>query len=250
MPAVYVCGEVTSALDIAHGFVAEGCLPVWAGVLARNQTQGRGQIRREWFSPPGNLYAALRLPGTEYFTHAPGAPLVGALLVRAFARLGISLSFKWPNAALLMRKDGGWGKVAGILLEERAGALIAGIGVNLSAIPSSELLREGGMPAACLYGTEKTPSEYTIFLLWHRLVDSLLFCYHEWIQFDDETRHRAVERDLVWKDEKVVLDDGQRHQGRLLGLGANGGIRLLIGDREKEFVGGALLGPARYFQAC
>ena len=62
MPEVYELDTVTSVLD-------EVRKPEWAhklndfdSIIARRQTAGRGQYRRSWDSPEGNIFAALRLP--------------------------------------------------------------------------------------------------------------------------------------------------------------------------------------------
>ena len=64
---VHNTGTVPSVLDTAWQAVAEGRLNVFDSILAAAQTAGRGQYRRNWHSPEGNLYAALRLPGTPPF---------------------------------------------------------------------------------------------------------------------------------------------------------------------------------------
>lgn len=46
-------------------------------VLALSQRSGRGQLGRNWVSPEGNVYAALRLPQSHPFTGTAAAPAVG-----------------------------------------------------------------------------------------------------------------------------------------------------------------------------
>jgi BirA family biotin operon repressor/biotin-[acetyl-CoA-carboxylase] ligase len=250
MPAnpLYLCGTVDSVLDLAHAFAAEACLPVWGGVLADSQRRGRGQLRREWSSPPGNIYAALRLPCTKPFASNAAALVVGTLLAEAFEQWGIHLLLKWPNDLLLCPSAGNGthkafpiGKTGGILLEERAGALIAGIGINVASAPSSGHIREGGLPAACLNDLPHVSIRGwdVLMNMWSCLVDSFMSCYYR-AKLGDSVWLASAERRLVWKGERVLLDDGAHHRGILLGLAASGGVRLVCGGIEKEFLSGNL----------
>jgi hypothetical protein len=69
-------------------------------------------------------------------------------------------------------------------------------------------------------------------------VDSFIICYHQWERLENNAWPARAERHLVWKGEQVLLDDGKRHQGVLLGLAASGGVRLLCDGAEKEFLSG------------
>jgi len=245
---LYLCGIVDSVLDLAHAFVAECCLPVWGGVLADSQRCGRGQQRREWASPSGNIYAALRLPLTKPFASGAAALVVGALFAEAFAQQNIQLLLKWPNDLLLCSPSGNearhaWtiGKVGGILLEERAGALIAGIGINVVSAPSRGDIRAGGLPAACLNDCShiNIQSKDALLDLWSCLVGSFIFCYRHWIRLGDTAWLTSAEQRLAWKGERVLLDDGERREeGVLSGLAASGGVRLVCNGVEKEFMHG------------
>ncbi len=239
---VYYRADTTSVLDAAHALAAERTLPIWGSVVARSQSRGRGQLRRNWVSPPGNLYAALRLPLSGVFAGGAASCAAAALLAEALGEWGAAVVIKWPNDLLLAAPEaaGGWGKVGGILLEERAGALIAGIGLNLASAPEFEQLREGGLPALCLCGRTRA-GDLPPLLLWLRLVESFVFCYQMWRTFDTASLRDALERRLAWKGRRVLLDDGrERHTGRLLGPASGGGLRLQCGAEERIFESGAL----------
>ena len=250
MPAhpLYLCGAVDSVLDLAHAFTAESCLPVWGGVLAGSQRCGRGQLRRKWSSPPGNIYAALRLPFTQPFASSAASLAVGTLLAEAFAQQGIHLLLKWPNDLLLCSSSGGGtqelpvSKVGGILLEERAGAMIAGIGINVASAPSCGHIREGGLPAACLNDLPHVDiqGQDALLGLWSRIVDSFISCYRQWEESGNTAWLASAEQRLVWKGEHVWLDDGECRLGVLAGLTASGGVRLVCDGVENEFLNGNL----------
>ena len=255
MPAhpLHLCGVVDSVLDLAHAFTAESCLPVWGCVLADSQRHGRGQLRRQWSSPPGNIYAALRLPLTRLFASSAASLAVGTLLAEAFALQGVRLLLKWPNDLLLCSPSGNGtrslpvGKVGGILLEERAGALIAGIGINVASAPSCGHIRAGGMPAACLNDLPQVNihGKGPLLELWSCLVDSFISCYRQWEDPGNSAWLASAERHLAWKGEDVLLDDGQCRRGMLLGLAVSGGVRLVCDGVEEEFVNGSL-SPAHW----
>ena len=106
--------------------------------VAGQQTAGRGRQGRHWSSPPGNLYASLRLVDPCEPRHAAKLGFVaGVSLVKAIhlaaPQLKGSVRLKWPNDVLL---DGA--KLAGILLEAQTGAHLSvaiGMGLNLAFHP-------------------------------------------------------------------------------------------------------------------
>ena len=80
-PEVWRFGEVSSALDVGHTLARRGLLAPWQSVLVSSQRQGRGQLRRNWVSPAGNIYAALRLPMQEPFAGSAASTVTGAMPV-------------------------------------------------------------------------------------------------------------------------------------------------------------------------
>lgn len=167
LPApLFITDTASSSLDVAHFLIKNiknknintllgnknsHTIPPFTSILCRNQTQGRGQLRRNWVSPSGNIYAALFLPNISPFSTESAAPALGALLVHALRSLGFLVELKWPND-IIQKKQGKYEKVAGILLEERQNTLVAGIGINIQKAPPSHDLREDFfMEAGTLY---------------------------------------------------------------------------------------------------
>ena len=101
-------------------------------ILAEEQTAGRGRWGRTWAAPAGSaiLMSVLLFPpeglGDPAWLTAWGAVAV-AEVVEAWTGLGARI--KWPNDVRV-----GGRKVAGILVERGAGAVV-GIGLNASAGP-------------------------------------------------------------------------------------------------------------------
>lgn len=215
-------GHCESSLDVAWAFADAVGLPPFASVLAVSQDKGRGQMRRGWFSPPGNLYAALSWPADTGDLAAMAPVLVGVCLTEALDRRGFSACVKWPNDVLL-----GDRKVGGILLEERGGSVLAGIGLNLSSAPGeTELRRDHAVPAAALSAFGEVPGAVT---LWTELVKSVQTCYRLCVALSG-SRELALfaGRHLAWIGREVLVrenaSDGYR--ARIVGLAEDGGLRL------------------------
>jgi BirA family transcriptional regulator, biotin operon repressor / biotin---[acetyl-CoA-carboxylase] ligase len=117
--------------------------PLW--VTAVTQTRGRGRHGREWFSPPGNLYASLGIMEPAPVDRAPELAFVAALavcdaVVAEAPMLAPQLALKWPNDLLLADQ-----KCAGILIEgeqqfdrenrPEGFKVVIGIGVNCMSHP-------------------------------------------------------------------------------------------------------------------
>lgn len=236
-PEIFPFAEVPSCLDTAFELAGAGRLKVWDSVLAASQTAGRGQLRRHWHSPPGNIYAALRLPVSPPFDGGAAAAAVGVLAAEALGALGWQAAIKWPND-LVLGADAAPRKVAGILLEERGGVLLAGIGVNVALRPPDSLLRaDAALGATCLAERGETPPAPE---LWERLVSHMVSAYTDARIFARTWRERA-EALLLWRGRAVVVVDGQAAvRGRLAGLWPSGALHLETAGEALECTGGSL----------
>lgn len=238
---VYLCDEVTSTFAVARALAQDGRLPAWGAVLAACQTAGRGQYGRQWQSPRGNLYVTFRLPDAPLFHTGASALVTGIMLAMAFSRLGYPLRLKWPNDLL----NGDQAKAAGILLEDRGGVLLAGVGVNLRMLPEAEeLRRERAAPAGLLLGSDGKPCPLAPLALWQALVDEMISVYKlTFAEAKAETLPGLADPFLAWRGEAVTVSDtdGTVKSGKLGGVGPAGGLFLLTSDgRSKELFRGSL----------
>ena len=233
---VVVCGQCTSGLDVARCLSDEGALPCWGGVLAVSQTAGRGQLRRHWMSPLGNLYASWRWPALNRIWD-PLAPLAaGGLVAEALAEWGSEVRIKWPND--LLSYDGR--KVGGILVEERGGDLLVGIGLNLVSAPQDRDIRESWSPrAACLSPLGDTVSA---ILLWRGLVERARNWYDTEACSDDSLRFRTgLQRRLVWLGRRVRVRGARGEYLAIpVGLSEDGGLILNRSGREEILYSGSI----------
>src|SRR5215469_9764608 len=112
--------------------------PEGAVLVAEAQTSGRGRQGRSWQSQPGAAltFSLLVRPVTVPQSAMGWLPLLtGVATATAVRRVtGLQAGLKWPNDVLI-----GDGKLAGILAEQSAGAVIVGTGLNvlgrLDALP-------------------------------------------------------------------------------------------------------------------
>lgn len=125
--------EVLSSAGSTNALVAERARagePHGLVVVAEEQTAGRGRLDRSWQSPPraGLTFSVLLRPALE--PHRLGwVPLWGGLAVARAVReqTGVEAVVKWPND---VQVDGR--KLAGLLAESVAGAVVLGIGLNVT----------------------------------------------------------------------------------------------------------------------
>jgi BirA family biotin operon repressor/biotin-[acetyl-CoA-carboxylase] ligase len=102
-------------------------------IAALSQSQGKGRLGREWYSPEGGLWLSLILRPRIPIKDLPKIGLLCALAaVDTFKNFSVKASIKWPNDIIVNGK-----KIAGILLEasgepDRIDYLIVSIGINLN----------------------------------------------------------------------------------------------------------------------
>jgi BirA family biotin operon repressor/biotin-[acetyl-CoA-carboxylase] ligase len=225
----------TSTMDLAWLLNKRNEFPEWSSVLSDQQQSGRGQFGRTWTSEFGNLYASIRLHNTP--SHSFMSSFLPALAVsKVLTNLGIHSEFKWPNDILISHK-----KVGGILVEERSGVVIAGIGLNLTSSPSrKDLSTPESIPAGHLgeWGLFLTP-----FDLWQNIQQKILEFAGNCAQSLKATDLvKRLEEILAYSGEPVVFrtSDGYEFQAVVSGLSDDGGIRLKTVDGEKTFFSGSL----------
>jgi BirA family biotin operon repressor/biotin-[acetyl-CoA-carboxylase] ligase len=232
---IYVCGPCSSVLDVAMHLARQGDLGPWDSVLATRQWAGRGQMRRNWVSDAGNLFAAWRLPMPPEPWQGLLPVLLGWILCRGLAELGVPARLKWPNDLLV-----GGRKVGGILIEERGDMLLAGIGLNLNSCPGDEdLRRDRACPAARL--GDLLP-ELSIFGLWLRLVHSGRLRYSALLS--DSTPQefsQLIETVLAYFGSVVRVGDNRSSVcGVCTGISPDGGVVLLVDGRKLIVRSGSL----------
>jgi len=123
--------RLASTMDVARREAQQGAAEGTV-IIAGEQTEGRGRVKRTWLSPEGNIALSIILyPDVSYL---PYLVMLASLAVvhSVEAVTGLKPQVKWPNDILISGK-----KVCGILTESevkgnRVDYAIIGIAINIS----------------------------------------------------------------------------------------------------------------------
>ena len=142
----------TSSSDLAWQAADKGA-PSGTAFLVGEQTAGRGRLGSGWSSARGGMYLSVLLRPQADASKVWGLSFVAALAIRETIAERLpdqEVRLKWPNDVVVAG-----GKICGLLLEARDGAVVIGTGVNIapvSALPEAKLpavsLRDLGDAAA------------------------------------------------------------------------------------------------------
>ncbi|MDQ6839052.1 MAG: biotin--[acetyl-CoA-carboxylase] ligase [Actinomycetota bacterium] len=192
-------------------------------VIAEHQTAGRGRLGRSWEARAGTsvLMSILLRPALAMVDlHLVTAAV--ALAARSACReiAGFLPDLKWPNDLLV-----GDAKVAGILAEASLGAVVVGVGLNVSAAPPG---------AACVEGVAGRPVEREALVV--ALLSDLDGRMRQWDRVGGDYRTACT---TVGRQVLVVTADGEMRgradaiddSGRLVVISRAGArVTLAAGD--------------------
>lgn len=242
-PAVLICGQSRSTMDVAWHFIKNRQMNIWDSVIAVEQTAGRGQQKRQWISPPGNIHTSWLWPIPEL----DGKPetdwsglvslVVGFVFARVFKELNVPVQIKWPNDLLLYDR-----KFGGILVERRENHIVVGTGININYSPEDRLLRdEFAVPATHLraQGFDMSP-----LCLWTTLVEKGQSLFKKLIQTSTPTKFiKMIDMQMAWVGKKVLIRqlNADVFEAKILGLAKDGGLRIKKGDIEDVLYSGSII---------
>lgn len=233
---VVVEKELSSSMDKAWKLADKGILGPWDAVIAGVQDFGRGQLRRPWASVPGNLHVSWVWPKHEDSgINNLASLLAGYVISEGLSALGAEVSIKWPNDLM---QDGK--KVCGILVEEKGGIIVAGMGVNLAWAPSAAEMRSGAaMPAGVL---ELSGGGFGPLSLWHELVVRSQICYEHLLQeYNNNKIVNKISERMAFINRKVLVrpDPDEAYEAVVVGISSDGGLLLDVsGHMETLYSGG------------
>ena len=235
-PDIIICGPCSSVLDIAWRLSAAHCLNSWDSVISVEQWAGRGQLRRRWSSPIGNIYAALKCSDLANLFNICLPVIMGFCLIKSFEETGVSLNLKWPNDLMLNRQ-----KVGGILVEEKENNVFVGIGINLNRIP---VISENGNPGvSAIQSFQGPPQSVNLANFWQRLVHRVILWY-EALAANDHMQSIAdqVEQVMEFLGEEIEIKSyGERFTAKILGVDNSLGLRVEKGGRKQVLYNASLL---------
>lgn len=100
-------------------------------VVAAEQTGGRGQLGRAWYSPPGSLALSLAVSAPDSASLPFAAAIAAVEAVRECS--GLAAMVRWPNDIIIRGR-----KAGGVLVEGRAGGpWVIGFGINVNVNAAS-----------------------------------------------------------------------------------------------------------------
>ena len=212
-------------------------------VIAFEQTKGRGQKGRSWFSVPGEGgYLTFCFYSDRQALKIAGFSLVlGIAVVRALAPRQLTLALKWPNDVLALRQPGGeLRKLAGILVEASSSgaevqSVLAGIGINLTHssfpedVPGVSLLQ---LSSSRLDYAElvATLSKTVLEVAEEYFTKGFIAFKEEWLQF------ALLEGVQVRRDISRVDSEAAFELGRVTGVAEDGGLLALFPDKRRPEV--------------
>jgi len=207
-------------------------------VTAERQTAGRGRRGRKWVSPfAQNLYYSLVLRIEGGMRQIEGLSLVvGLAVMHALRESGVSTAgLKWPNDLLVGKQ-----KIAGILLElvgDPADVchVVIGVGINVNMQANQEVDQQWtsmqlqtGKPIDRNALAASLNNNLRPLLARHRS-GGFSALKGEWEQYH------------LWQGKAASLVAGTTViEGTVLGVDAQGALRLKVGDEEKVYSGGEL----------
>ncbi len=141
-------------------------------IVAEEQRSGRGRLDRTWVSPRGAglTFSVLLRPPAPPATWGWLPLIAGLALVTSVRQLcDVEAALKWPNDLLLGPDQA---KAAGILAESSDGAVVLGMGVNVSTkvgeLPdgATSLLAEGAFVSRERLLVEVVPALESLYTAW------------------------------------------------------------------------------------
>jgi BirA family biotin operon repressor/biotin-[acetyl-CoA-carboxylase] ligase len=234
---VVVYDSIGSTNAAVVNLIAEN-FPAPFVVVAERQTAGRGRRGRKWASPFGeNLYYSLALRIDGGMRQIEGLSLlIGLAVLKTLREAGVQgAGLKWPNDVLVGRR-----KIAGILLElvgDPADVchVIIGVGMNVNMRATEEvdqLWTSLKLELGTLFSRNELAGKLS------RNIEEYLSVHQE---SGFEVFRSEWERNHLWQGRAVSLHAGNEVvEGVVLGIDAQGALRLQVASGEKAFSGGEL----------
>jgi BirA family transcriptional regulator, biotin operon repressor / biotin---[acetyl-CoA-carboxylase] ligase len=171
-------------------------------ITADQQTAGRGQREKSWFSPPlGNLYMTLFFVFPTNFSWSANLGQVLALSsARVLQELGFAPALKWPNDILLEEKKAGGVLCETLNLSDGLGVVL-GMGLNVHI--AKEHLADLDQPATSLSAHSGKP--LSLSSLAQALVRKFLIYLHKLQQGGFATFAKEYNQLLAYKNQEVLF---------------------------------------------
>jgi len=226
MDHLLIYNTLDSTNSEAQRLLAAGTVVNGTSLLAKEQTEGKGQLGRSWYADAGSHLAMSVILIPQNLT-AIELPLTGMKvslgIVRALKQLDVNLDpqIKWPNDIYVNEK-----KLAGILLENALAGnkiqhIIIGIGMNVNERIFPDDLPN---PISLFMATGQQYDLYEMAqLIRMHVMETVENCDLYWKQEYDEC---IFGRHSIRKFDRL----GQQIEGIVMGVDEQGRILLKIKD--------------------
>ena len=208
-----------------------------AVLVAEEQSAGRGRLERRWSAPARSglfLSVLLRPSGVPVDRFGWLPILVGVAAASTLGRVAeVDVALKWPND-LQITVDGAERKLGGILTELADGAVVAGLGVNVS-------LREEELPvpaAASLALAGATVTDRGTLL--RALLREFADLYGEWTAAAGDPQASGLLRaytdrcSTLGRAVKVQLPGGRELTGEAVAIDGDGRLVVRTADGARR----------------
>ncbi len=216
---VAVAAETSSTQDAARSMAAgkPGLI-----VLAGRQTGGRGRLGRAWLQDADlglAMTVALDAAGfaPEFVSIAAGVAAAEAVTACV---PGEAIGLRWPNDVV---ERAGGRKIAGVLIERERPLLLLGIGVNV-AQRADDWPPELRARAASIHELGGTAARIDVAEALLRSLDAALGTDAE------ELLGRWRQRDVLTGQAAAFMQNGQRHEGTVVGIDPTSAILVRTAD--------------------
>jgi BirA family biotin operon repressor/biotin-[acetyl-CoA-carboxylase] ligase len=203
-------------------------------LAAEEQQAGRGRLGRTWVAPPRSAltFSLLVRPGSVPPGRLGWLPLLAgvAVVCAVQASTGVQAWLKWPNDVLA-----GPAKLGGILAEAAGGAVVVGIGLNVTAGPAELPLPGNPLTPSALAATSLAilgAARLDREALLAAILAAFEHRYQPWVQADGDPERsglRAAYTGLcatLGRPVRAELPGGQLVSGLAAGVDPDG--RLLV----------------------
>ena len=199
---------------------------------AESQTHGRGRGGHRWVSPAnGNIYLSLMTPRMP--RHACWLSLIAAaLLADRLQQWGVPrIGVKWPNDILY---DGRL-KLAGLLLDNRLGSCVIGLGFNMH-LPTTT--SNNTLPPNCTALDQIVDRRFDRNELAGQLAATLIDAFHQTDQSDVSQLMTIWRRHDLLKGRSLFFIDKERKpcRGTVLGVDEKACLSYLDHQGRQKFL--------------
>jgi BirA family biotin operon repressor/biotin-[acetyl-CoA-carboxylase] ligase len=183
-------------------------------VSCQSQSAGLGRRANVWHHFEGSLAFSCTIRPSSIIGLT--SLELGCLLIQFFRQYETTLALKWPNDIFNTKGE----KCGGLLCQLIEGIVVAGIGLNMGELHSTNLLKNQNYPIGSISLSDKIdPQEIYLFFLKNRLTSQEIVsewnkhCFH-------------IGRNVT------IQDDEKKYQGIFIGIGEQGQAQLKTSENK------------------